>query len=329
MANPRPLLLALAAPLALTADTVRLDNGDLLTGKVTQIAKGVVSLETAYAGVVSIAQTNVAALVVDTPANIRAADDRVAGGNLDVASLRALWPVGAPDPDAKPPVKNPWSFSIAAEARHIDGNSRGTVVGLNAEANYTLPEKYTAKFYAGANYNRTDGDVSEHKVFGGVDADYFLSDHSGLYGRDELLADRANDIRYRNTLGAGGEYFLHKKAIPGGLEMLRLRAGLGHRREKHRTADDDSVSAMTLDFGLRFHKRLSDVLAWTTEITYAPAIDNINNYLFTHDSRCGIDLVKKWRLTYELGVQHAYNSRPADDNVYLDSTYYTRIKKTW
>jgi len=322
------LLPLLAAPLALLADTVTLDNGDRLTGTVTKIYDGVVTLETVYAGNIAIKQANVASMTLDAPVNVRAGEiiDKVEGG-INVAALRVidtLWPVGAADPDAPP--SSSWNFSIAGEARYSDGNSHDTVAGLRAEANYLDPDVWSLLLFTGANYNKADGSVSDHKLFGGADANRFLSEHTGLYAREELLTDRANDIKIRSTFGAGGEYYFYKTAD---LEMLRLRAGLGHRHEKHRGADADSNSNMTVDFGARFHKRISDVAAWTTELTYAPAIDDFANYLVTHDSRCAFDLVKKWKLTYELGVANTYNSRPPADSVYLDSTYYTRVRKTW
>ena len=306
----------LAAPLLLAADTVKLDNGDQLTGTVTHIRDGVLTLETAYAGTLSIKQENIAGIVTNTPAAIAV--------QVAVETDAAPPPVAAP---AKKPA--PWSYSAAAEARHTSGNSHDTTASIRLEANQIDPDLWTLKLYTGVEYNKADGNVTEHKVQGGADADFFTSKLTGVYAREELLTDRANDIRLRSTFGAGGEYFLHKKPTENGLDMLRLRAGLGHRYEKHRDADASSDSAMTVDLGLRLNKELAENITWTTELTYAPAIDNFNNYLATHDSRCEFNLVKKWRVSYELGVQHAYNSRPAEGNVYLDTTYYTRLKKTW
>ncbi len=315
------------------ADVIKLQGGDQITGKITQIKGGVLAIETAYAGTLSIVQTNVVSMTVDAPVNVREKPAEAtpaeipateAKGSIDASTIRTLWLAGAVDPDIPP---SPWNFSIAAEARYTDGNTDGVVAGLYGEANY-LAKEWTLKLYGGANYDKSDGSVSEHKVFGGADVDYFLTDHSGIYAREELLTDRSNDIKIRSTFAAGYEYFLYKKAIPGDLEMLRLRLGLGQRYEKHRS-DDSSNSSMTIDTGLRFHKRLNDTLTWTTEVTYAPAIDDFRDYLITHDSHCGVDLVKKWKLTHEIGIYNEYNSKPADGNEYLDTTCYARIKKTW
>jgi len=332
MPHPRAtrLLPLLATPLLLAADTVRLENGDQLTGKVVKIHDGVVSLETAYAGVISITQANIAGMALDAPANIReATGTRVAEGALDIGAVQNLWLPGAPDPGAKTVPDSSWNFSLAAEARHSSGNTRNTEAKLEFEAHYINPESHTLKLFTGLNYNKTDGSVSDHDFTVGADAGFFVSEHSGLYARETLLTDRPNDIRVRSTFGSGFERFLYKNPVDGDLEMFRLRAGLGHRYEKHRGDGATSNSAMTLDFGARFHKHLFDLAAWTTEVTYTPAVNDFANYLVTHDSRCGFNLVKKWRLTYELGVTHEYNSSPAAGNVYLDSTYYTRIRKTW
>ena len=323
------LFAIIAAPLALQADVVRLDNGDQLTGKVTQIHDGKLTLETAYAGAVNIAQTNVVSMTLDAPANVSGGELQ---GTVDAAGLRdiqTLWLPGADIPGAPKPPPNPWSFSLAIEGLYTDGNSRNVVGGLLSEANYIRPEDYTLKLFGGIRYDKSNGDVNEHKLFGGVDATRFLSEHNGWYGREELLTDRVNSIKLRSSFATGYEYYFFKNAVPGGLEMLRFRAGLGHRYEKHHGKDEGSNSNMTADFGARLHKRLNENLAWTTEVTHAPAIDDFANFLFTHDSRLAVDLVKKWRVTHELGVQHAYNSRPADGNEKLDTTCYARLRKTW
>ena len=347
------LFFALAA--SLVADTVTLDNGDKLTGKVTQIYKGVLKLETAYAGAIEVAQTNVVGLSVDAPVNISEYSPvpdsifenndgtelhdfitssmnlelKVAEGEIPVRNLCAFWLIDAPQPAEPVKKSSPWSFAVSAESRFVDGNSEGSATGFNAEANYVIPSSFTFKLFAGSRYTKTDGVVSENNVFGGADADFFLSEYSGVYARDELLSDDANDIQLRSTFAGGGEYFLYKNAIPGGLEMLRLRVGLGHRYEKHNGDDSSSSSDMTLDFGARFHKRLSDIFAWTTELTYTPAVKEFSDYIFTHDSHCDVDLAKDFRLSLEVGVLHTYNSVPPADNSKLDTVCFARIKKTW
>jgi len=246
------------------------------------------------------------------------------------AIVSAIAPVYADEPAAEPaPAINPWGFNVAAESRYMGGNSEGKTAGLNAEANYVRPRDFSVKLYGAARYNKTDGKVSEHNASGGADTELFLPLLTGVYVREELSTDRVNDIRLRSTFAAGGEYFIFKHAVPGGLEMLRLRAGFGHRYEKHRGEAAASSSDITLDFGARLHKRLSDVFAWTTEITYTPAVDDFADYRVSHDSHCAVDLISGWRVSQEFGVLNEYNSHPAGDNKKLDTTVYFRIKKTW
>lgn len=321
------LIPALCAPLLLFGDVVRLHGGDQISGKVTQVKDSVLTIETAYAGAITITQTNIFELTIDTPVNVRVQTGTAPlemQGALPPDGIATLWLPGADDPDTPP---CPWNFSIAVDARYTSGNSDGTLAGLDAVANY-LGEKWTLKLYAGGHYDKADGSVSEHKFFGGADADYALNDIAGLYIREKLEHDRINDIKIRSTFAAGYSHYLYKHHIPGDLEMFRLRLGLGHRYEKYRLADG-SESAMTIDTGLKFRKRINDTLTWDTEITYAPAIDDLREYLITHESRCEVNLIKKWKLTHELGLRHEYNSRPADGKDQLDSTYFARLRKTW
>jgi len=255
-------------------------------------------------------------------------DENEADGDIDVAPIWKLWRPGA-EPPGWDDEHKPWGFSVAAEGRYIGGNSEGKVVGVNAEANHIMPDDFSVKLHAASRYNNSGGKVSEHNVSGGIDSDLFISKHFGVYAREELSTDRANDIRLRSTSAAGGEYFIFQKPVPGGLEMLRLRTGLGCRYEKHRAPGADSSSDMTADFGLRFYKRFSDVFAWTTETTYTPAVRDFADYRVSHESKCTVDLVKDWRVSQEFGVINGYNSHPAADNEKTDTTVYMRIKKTW
>ena len=340
--TPRNLLLPLlAAPFALQADVVKLANGDQITGKVTQVFEEVATVETPYAGTLSISQKDIASITLDqaTEFFLTLADAEenasprtsiVGYGAISAADIRAFWLVGADDPTAPKPPPSPWNYSIAAEARYAEGNIHSKIGTLEAQANYIRPDFATLKLTVGGSYEKTDKSLVTHTVYGSADATYFLAEHCGLYAREMLLTDRPNEIKIRSTFATGGEYFFYKKPSVGDIEMFRVRAGLGHRYEKHRDADETSSSDMTLDFGARFHKRINDVFAWTTEVTYAPAIENFTkNYLVTHDSRCSIDLVKKWKLTQELGIAHTYNSTPAEGTENFDTTCYIRLKKTW
>ena len=328
-----PLLASAALPAAaFAADTLKLDNGDELTGRIEQIHKGVVLFDTVYAGKISINQTNITAMTAGEPVNVRAFNaslpEEKSEGEIDVGKTETLWRPGAADPGA-PAVLNPWSLSVAAETRYMNGNSEDTVAGINVEVNYILPSDFSVKLNGATRYNKTDGTVSEHNISGSADFELFVSDFAGVYVREDVLTDRANDIRLRSTTALGGEYFVFKNEVRGGLEMLRLRAGFGYRYEKHRSGLDDAASDMTLDFGARFHKRLSDVFAWTTELTCTPAVQDFDDYRFSHESKCEVDLASRWRITQEFGLINDYNSHPADGKKSHDTTIYARVKKTW
>ena len=385
---------------SLFADSARLANGDVISGKIMRLRDDALIVQTDYAGAVSIAETNVVEIILDSRTDIHAEDvkdgsferqlllvsagiaafqesggDAAAMSLEDIAALceegakssdkkitmsssdfAALWALGAlllanaeaPEPvsEAAPmsetapeaaPAEDgaaasaapaePWNLSVAAEVRRADGNTDGTFTSLRAEANY-IKAPWTVKFFANANYDETDGAASEHKISGGFDAGYGFNEHTGLYVRDELLNDRINDIKLRSTSAAGCELFAFKNAIPGDLEMFRLRLGLGHRYEKLRSSGG-SDSDMTLDTGAKFRKRLNDAAIWDTELTWVPAFDEFGDYILTHETRLEINLSARWKLTQDFGVRHEYNAQPAAGTEKLDSTYFARVRKTW
>jgi hypothetical protein len=66
---------------------------------------------------------------------------------------------------------------------------------------------------------------------------------------------------------------------------------------------------------------------WLTldnSLAYAPALDDFDKSLITHDSSFAMPVgATRWLL--RMGVHNDYNNRPAPGRDHLDTTYYTRL----
>src|ERR1700677_5369697 len=134
----RALALALFASNLLLADTVETRDGSRFVGKVTSIDAGVVTLDTASAGTITIKQTEVTAIATSGPVSVRLESGtrfdgavstqngvvQIAGqdGNLTttIPKLAQSWPVGGPDPAA-----GHWVYEAAGDIHGTSGNKSG------------------------------------------------------------------------------------------------------------------------------------------------------------------------------------------------------------
>src|SRR5665213_2466940 len=160
----RTLVLALLASNLLPADTVDTKDGSRFVGKVTSINAGVVTLDTASAGTITIKQTEVTAISTAEPVSVRLEsgtriDGTVStqGGVVQVAgqdgqlttklpNLVQSWPVGGLDPTA-----GHWVYEATVDIHGTTGDKKalGTDGGFSAKR---ISPEDELDFYA--HYNR-------------------------------------------------------------------------------------------------------------------------------------------------------------------------------
>lgn len=323
------------------ADVVVLDNGARLVGKIASVATGKVVLNTDYAGTVTLESKRIVEITSATKLNVAFADGhRVAGtlaaaaggpalrtdsGALPIADLQAVkaaWPEGQPDPTVAPGRK--WAHEVALDVTGKTGNSRKTRVGGSARSVLAGPDDKTALYLRGA-WAKEDGKETENELIGGADYERNLSKRQSWYTRVEGEQDDIEGVDLRATAAAGyGYYFV--KDDPN---LLRARIGVQYRREEYQpdAADPDGRNEDTVaaELGLRYEKNLGTWARLVSEVTYAPAVDDIQNYRIDHSSALDIPLNNSKHLSLRLGVTNSYNSTAPDDKQRLDTTYMARL----
>ena len=334
---PVLLLLAELAP----ADTLVLKGGDHFSGTIESITTGKVVIATAYAGKITINRAAVARIVTDQPVNISMVNgDRVAGkidtspdgvimidtsyGKLQVTNAAAVttaWLPGAPDPTLPPGYA--WKYSLAFDLMGRSGNSRAIQFGGAADAILSGPDM-DLKFYANGAYGKTDGNVSDNRILGGVDFERRFESVQSWYIRDEMQKDEVQGFRFRNMMAGGYGYYLIKEDT----QSLRFRAGVGHTYTAYEDplrADDSGIS---LDFGFHFRQKFGEQALWNTDVTFQPSVQDFSNYYVTHESKVSIPLTIP-NLSQEFGIANQYVSQPGADKKKLDTTYFMRTRLQW
>lgn len=341
---PLPLLrcLAVAGALALAAgrlaaDTVDTRSGAHIVGKITRIDAGEITVDTDYAGKLTIKQSEVTGFTTDHPIAVRLEsgtrfDGQVAttptGGlqitgpdgtiSTTIGKVAASWAAGKIDPD----VDRHWTYEASVDIAGKTGNSNQ--LGTAGEVRAELKTKQdTLQFYA--NYNRQVADKvkAADQLRIGTDYQNNFSGRYSWYARDEGGFDRVKDIDLYNIAAAGlGRDFIKS---PG--RTLTGRAGLSFRYESYKSPLTPSLKTLGMDFELNNDMRFGNS-ELVNSITYDPAFENFNNYRIIHQSYYQIPLANPaWKL--RLGLSNDYTSKPPPGIKRLDTEYFTRLVLDW
>jgi putative salt-induced outer membrane protein YdiY len=334
------LSLLLCAAGALNADRIETTNGSILTGTITLIDKGVIHLETSYAGTLKIDQSQVASFESEEPRVVRLASGTVMAGPIsgdstgtirirsedgvletNPSKVAAAWSPGAEDPEVARS-RREWRYNAQLDVNGDTGNNENFRLGAGLRAELKGPDDTLTFFF---NYEQADenGNKTEDMAIGGASYESFFSEVFGWYARTELETDNIDNIKMRSTNGAGLSYRL----INTENQSLIARTGAGYRYTAFDN-DKDDESSPTLDFGLAHSYRFNEIARMVNEITFVPAIDDFSVYRVVHDSGFEIPIGSGDNWKIRVGISNEYESEPAAEEN-LDTSYYTRMIYSW
>src|SRR4051812_14522068 len=165
------------------ADTVEINNGARIVGKITKIDTGSVTVDTDFAGKITIKQSQVVSIATDAPIAIRLAsgtrfDGRVtaaSNGTIQIAGsdgtittsmdkVAASWAAGAVDPM----VERHWAYEASVDIAGKTGNSEQ--LGTAAEVRATLTTTQDKlQFYSIYNRQVAEGVKAADQLKVGID----------------------------------------------------------------------------------------------------------------------------------------------------------------
>ena len=305
---------------SLVADEVKMKDGSLLKGTITKIHKGTISLNTSYAGTVSISQSEVDSYSTDKEVNIKKADEQIIQEVVTPEKnkeILTLWAEGD-DPDV---FKEMWNRKVWFAFRSTDGNSDERNINIGFDFSY-LREFSTLRIYGKWSDEEDNDRQTTDEWLAGVDYEQRFNDsRNSWYTRAEYERDKIDDIKLAQTYAAGyGYYFIDEAPT-----TLRGRVGLQYRIDDY--YEDEDTDSIGLDFGLNFKTDLSESIKWFTDITYTPAFDEpADDYKIKHESGISMPLDTAWDMYLKAGVEHDYNSRPSEGKKHPDTEYFLRLE---
>ena len=329
------------------ADIVITADGSRLSGKVLGVEKGIIKLETTYAGTLDIRQEKVTSFTTEEAVLLRfSGGDTLAGkaeeaggkglrvqsddGFREVAleGVERVWPLSGEDPESflerinKEGARRKWHFSGGFDLLGKKGNSKDFSIGGNFEAK--LKGEHDELLFSAEYENREkNGDKTADRTGGGVSYEVFRKDSIGWYLRSEIEMDAITSVNLRSTSATGLSYrWINKED-----HTLVARLGPGYRYTGYES-NKEKESTMTLDLGLAHYYRVNDFLSIKTDITYVPALGESGNGRLVQDSGLVFPLAGNRQWKVRMGIRNEFESEPAVSES-LDTTYYTRIIYSW
>jgi hypothetical protein len=198
---------ALSAAVA-HADEIVLENGDVITGKVTKLEKGVVTVTTAYSEPVSINASKISKITTDEAVEVHLIGGEVIRGALSssgpgrvvvaptgtregvVISWDKVESVNPPPPVVK------WTGNISIGATSQSGNTERTSVSVGGD-----PEKRIDRATFRLLYNYRRRTLTARNVYGSLNTIFSLKSSTVI--SVEMSSDKFKNIRFRNIVGPG------------------------------------------------------------------------------------------------------------------------------
>jgi putative salt-induced outer membrane protein YdiY len=230
-----------------SADQVTMKNGDRLSGEIIQLQDQTLTVNTPYAGQITIQWDQVETVKTEGPVRVVLEDQTAARGILkttpngmltletDAVTTPLTFPLSRVEginPPTEPPVKLSGRINAGldvkkgntdTEAYHADGE-----IQARTEKNrYTLGGEL--------NKEEESGEETADNWLAYTSYDYFLSQKWYVYTNANFEADDFKDLNLRTTLGVGSGYQFFETP----LQNLSVEAGLAYVNEDYSVDDQD------------------------------------------------------------------------------------------
>lgn len=305
-----------------SADELRLRNGDRLSGAVVTMSGGQLTFATALLGKVVVKLADIASLVTDS--EVRFVSQRVvARGKLALEDDRAVLRTAAGQEhpfewseveslNLTPP-RYPWDGSVTAGLNVTQSARDSQVLNLAAELGRKTPRErklLSASYLYGRQSEPGGGPLQTSqdnwKVVGQYD--HLLRQGFFLYGNARLEGDRINDLRLRTILGTGAGYaWLDRPALAFSTEL-----GLSSVMERF-GGGASPRDRITGQLSTKFRRVLGRGLELRHAADYLPSLNDLRDYLFstqlTLRSTLGNGLFTDAKLVYDFDATPAPNAK--------------------
>lgn len=323
-------LFLLMGVVALADDEVKLKNGDRLSGKVTGLAGGKLTIETPETGPVSVDWAQVVSIKTEAPIKVKLATGEMlegkivpgAEGKIKVETQGAAAPVeieyGKVKAFNEPPVQ--WHGKISASAKSTDGNTHNESFLIAGRATRET-EADLILIKAIFQYGKTGQTLTQRDAYG--IGKYELKFTPQFYGyvSEELKGDTFKDLSIGTITSAGvGYVFLKESWIDFAAE-----AGLAYITNDFNVAPDETHMGARVAAYLRVGLPLG--FEFRDAFTIYPNFEDSQDFQIRNEATLGTALGGGWDLLG--GVITEYDRKPSPGLGRRDDTYFVGLGYTF
>lgn len=358
------LIFALIATSTAHADLVRLSDGSRIHGDIIQYSSAELTIETDFAGEITIAGDKISGFETDTPrvivlksgerligtlkrqdgeqilqsellgdiplpaknvAGVYTTDEPIAEADAQVVDLRQEYEDKIAELEAREKkLEDLWSGRFEFGLNGQSGNKDRLAFNGRAE---TKRETETERLllYIEGHYAEDDNERSTNEIFGGANLEVDFTQRWFAYGRGKLEFDEFEDLDLRAVITAGVGYFFIQEED----HEWKGRVGVGYQHESFDdgTTEDEAI----LEIGYDYRKDISEWLGFTHTLTYYPSLtDNpLDSYRLFADAALEIPLTRDKAWKVRTGVRGEYDSEPKEDIEKLDTFYFLNFVYDW
>jgi len=326
------LLLSQAA----MADTVKLKNGDILTGSVVKKETDQLVFKTKYAGDINITWSEIETLSTDTPARVFLTDDSrfnatlknkepgrvqlVSEGEKIDADL-ALQDVSYINPS--PAVSGEgvaWDGHANLGGAVRQGNTDNSAIRFDAEG---VARTKQNRFTIGANVNRAKnkGESIEFNSRGYAKLDHFINKQLYVYGNGSLEHDQFRDISLRSNVGVGAGYQVYDTAS----RSLAVEGGLGYVNVDYGDAEDRNYA--NARWALRYNQLVFSTIQFFHNHELLVSLEDTENTLVFTKTGVRVPVAKNLNASMQLNLD--YDNNPVGGRKKTDRGFFASLGYLW
>lgn len=330
------VILCLFFSQVLFADTIKLKNGDVLTGVVVKKETDKVVLKTTYAGEIKITWSEVDTIDTKEPVKLMLVDGSILEGkvqqtapgnikiinfventntNLSLNELAYINP--SPDISGEGIV---WKGHANLGGAITQGNAETTVLRFDAE---TIARSKKNRGTLGGYFNRAENN-KEDTVFnskGYFQLDHFLSKQWYVYANGSLENDRFRDITLRSTAGVGSGYQVYESPE----RNLSIEAGLNYIDTDFDLAEDEQYYSGR--WALKYDQLIFQSVKFFHQHEVLFSLEEIANTLVFTKTGLRVPIAENLNASTQLNIDYA--GQPAEGRERLDKTLLFSLGYGW
>ncbi len=274
-----PFLILLSLSVCFASDVITLKNGDRLTGTIIERTADSVTLETPYAGVITVKADQIEKVVADP------------------ASVPAAPPQPPPPPSLLGDLTEGWDGALDAGFSYTSGNSKTTTLVTAVTAEKTGDGDKLAVYgrtQFNSNRNSGIGVTTQNAVLAGLRYSRDINRKMFAFVSYDIERDLPKQLNFRSVLGGGLGYHL----IKNDRTEADLLFGAAWNRAWRVGPDSSTAEALA---GVALKHKITDRLKLQNSYTYFQSIQTARKYRFVYDATLTADITKRFGLFVSVG----------------------------